>query len=420
MKFEITNFFNEYFKTMHKLKPLLKNIYFRFFRFFGRIFFPVINSHTKLEDVGAEGLTSFKGYYDISPENENGLIFVYQCNNDSRSKAKNFKKITLAIYLSSNLKNPFRTKDTHAFNWQQGSRAYWLDDKRLIFNDYCAETDTYVAKIWNVPLDFVEKKIEFAVGSPLNKDSYLSINYKRLAALRPDYGYFAHSKIETLHLDYDEDGIWMVDIASGKGKLIYSLANIISSSKADFPEGTLHKLNHVMVSPDKKCCLVIHRYFLNNVRRGRLLMLSLEKNKIIEIPTGGIVSHYCWLDNNLAVGFMNDPEGKLKYFHIDTKSELLVDTDKLSLLKYGDGHPTHFDGRGFITDTYPDKWGIQRLIHICEDGKTECLAKFFHGIDYNGETRCDLHPVFCTNSRYLYFDSVFSGKRRLYRRKIIS
>ena len=32
---------------------------------------------------------------------------------------------------------------------------------------------------------------------------------------------------------------------------------------------------------------------------------------------------------------------------------------------------------------------------------------------YKGQTRCDLHPRFSADGRKVFFDSVYSGKRRL-------
>jgi len=404
------------------LKSILKTVYFRIFRFFGRVFFPAMKSPIPIETIGAEGVESFKGYYDVSPENDNGLIFVYESSNSTAEKPSSLEQITIAIYRSSDLTHSVCTTSTKAFNWQQGSRAYWLDGERLIFNDYCPDKEVYIAKIWNVVGDVIEKEIDFAVESQLGKNKYLSINFKRLAALRPDYGYFAHSLSLPLRSNHGEDGIWIVDIESGKGELVYSLDDIISTSSSSFSEETEHKLNHLMVSPDNKHCLVLHRYFAKGIRRGRLMLVLLDDKKIIEIPTGGIVSHYCWLSENTAVGYVNDASGILRYYHIDIASAALNGIGKLNELNDstdGDGHPTNVGGMGFVTDTYPNRWGIQKLIYCGRNGDTQALAWVSHGIKYCGESRCDLHPVFCAKSGYLYFDSVFSGKRRLYRRKLI-
>ncbi len=425
MTFDIRKFeklVSRYLIGSPALKSILKRVYFRIFRFFGRVFFRAMKSPIHIETIGAEGVESFKGYYDVSPENDNGLIFVYESSKSTVEKPASLEQITIAIYRGSDLTHSVCTISTKAFNWQQGSRAYWLDGERLIFNDYCPDKEIYIAKIWNVVGDVIEKEIDFAVESKLDKNKYLSINFKRLAALRPDYGYFAHSLSLPLRSNHGDDGIWIVDIESGKGELIYSLDDIISTSSSSFSEETEHKLNHLMVSPDNKHCLVVHRYFANGIRRGRLMLVLLDERKIIEIPTGGIVSHYCWLSADVAVGYVNDASGILRYYHIDIASASLNGISKLNELNDlsdGDGHPTNVGGMRFVADTYPNRWGIQKLIYCGRNGETQTLASMSHGIKYGGESRCDLHPAFCAKSGYLYFDSVFSGKRRLYRRKLI-
>jgi hypothetical protein len=86
--------------------------------------------------------------------------------------------------------------------------------------------------------------------------------------------------------------------------------------------------------------------------------------------------------------------------------------DTLPLL--GDGHP-HYEHGLMIFDTYPDRTGMQSLFsyHIASD-ELNLLGQFRHSRGFYGETRCDLHPRLAGNGRYLFFDSVFSGRRQLH------
>jgi hypothetical protein len=401
-------------KRFPLLKTITKHSYFVFFGFVGRWF--VGNSLPQgLQEIGEIGCESFKGYYDVSPENEVGLIFVYSTEDDTRKSPCNFTSLSIAIYESSNLKKALVCRSTRAFNWQQGSRAHWIDSERLIYNDFCTASYSYVSKVWNVRDDKIEKVISRPIESRLNRQEFLSLNFERIASLRPDYGYFAHSHSEATS-SLEQDGIWKVDIRSGKSELLYSIAEILKADDAQYPEGTEHKLNHLMVSPNGDKCLAVHRYFNGAVRQGRMLLLSMDVNDIVVLPTGKVVSHYCWINNSESIAFVDNDMGNLKYYRLNVDDQTLRSIESLSSL--GDGHPTPLTGNEYITDTYPNRWGYQKLLQINGDEKPVELGSFEHKADYNGESRCDLHPVFCSHSGFLYFDSLLSKKRRLYRMKI--
>ena len=408
---KLEQFFARSLKRFPYLKAIIKNSYFVFFGFFGRWF--VSNSLPKgLQEIGETNHETFKGYYDVCPENQAGLIFVYSTEDDTRKSPRNFSNLSIKIYDSSNLKKPLLQRSTRAFNWQQGSRAHWIDDERLIYNDFCFRSNSYISKIWNVRENKIEKFFKLPIQSRLNKHEFLSLNFERIASLRPDYGYFVHSHSD-IRCSLEQDGIWKVDIRSGKSKLIYSISEILDVDDTQYPDGTEHKLNHLMVSPGGDKCLAIHRYFNGSVRQGSMLLLSMDVKRIIVLPTGKVVSHYCWINNSEVIAFIDNDNGVLSYYLLNVDDQSLKSIKSLSNL--GDGHPTPLSGNDYITDTYPNRWGYQKLIRVKSDEKPVELGSFKHKADYSGESRCDLHPVFCSHSGFLYFDSVLSGKRKLYR-----
>jgi hypothetical protein len=131
-----------------------------------------------------------------------------------------------------------------------------------------------------------------------------------------------------------------------------------------------------------------------------------------------MVSHYFWVDDKTLLCYMRGPGKKDAYW--------LVDIDSVSFEHFagldglGDGHP-HVHGDWFIADTYPNKSRMQQLNLInWKTGEVKNLGEFFHGFEFKGETRCDLHPRFSPCGKKVYFDSVFSGKRRLYKMDLVS
>ena len=418
MPFNIKTFVKNKLTAHPKIYSTISDLNFRLFRILGVIFFKNIDSSSDIETIGSSGFESFKGYYDVSPENSDGLIFVYETQDSTIREPHHYEYITICIYDSSDLRRPIRSRSTQAFNWQQGSRAYWIDNRRLVYNDYCEKTDAYVAKVWDVLDDVIERSFQFAVESQIDDIRYISISFKRLAVMRPDYGYFAHSKSSELAFDDDNDGLWIVNTGSGESLLKYSISDIIRSSSLKFPEGTQHKLNHALVSPDKKRSLLVHRYYINGIRRSRLLVVQLDTEHIIEIPAGESICHYCWLSNDLAIGYLMNLEGILGYYYIYIGSQELRSVHDISGLPAVDGHPVNIGELKFVTDSYPDKWGRQKLYQLDDNRNIKVIGSFLHGIKYMGESRCDLHPAFSHDSGYLYFDSVYSGKRRAYRLRL--
>jgi hypothetical protein len=106
------------------------------------------------------------------------------------------------------------------------------------------------------------------------------------------------------------------------------------------------------------------------------------------------------------------------YWIVDVNKGTFSPCLQSELAKYGDGHP-HVYGDWFVTDSYPNKARMQNLL-LCNWKTNEVreLGEFFHSFDFQGESRCDLHPRFSPDGRAVFFDSVFSGKRKLYRMEL--
>ena len=68
----------------------------------------------------------------------------------------------------------------------------------------------------------------------------------------------------------------------------------------------------------------------------------------------------------------------------------------------------------FVSDTYPDRNAYRRL-YLCDGatGATRGLAAFHSPIALRGETRCDLHPRWSPNGRFIAVDSAHAGHRAI-------
>ncbi|MFW6046860.1 MAG: hypothetical protein ACOCP4_03610, partial [Candidatus Woesearchaeota archaeon] len=210
-------------KTKLKNSPLFTLlIYLRYFvkRYFIRreIRSFKLAKGIKLKAVD-KGITFF-GYYNISPSNSNGDILYLKVNQEN-------VRGSLVEPASIMLKNAngaiSKITETKAWNWQQGCMLQWhpSNNNQIIFNDYDAENDRYISKV----IDSTGKVLKI-YDKPVNNVSKtgryaLSLNYDRLAVMRPDYGYFNRNNSPLP--DNKNDGIWHIDLNTGQTKLIITL-----------------------------------------------------------------------------------------------------------------------------------------------------------------------------------------------------
>lgn len=304
---------------------------------------------------------------------------------------------------------------TGAYNWQQGCRVHWLNDELFILNDFNEKNQKYVARVFSVPNLREVKRFDYPVQDSFGTDYFLSINYRRIDTLRPDYGYRNLPKMSDTELKrLDDDGIWKIDYETGESKLLYSLKQIAAFGVKQINKDVYHKVNHLMINKSGDKFIFIHRYLKKNVRFDRLLLADVQGNLLKVLADNGMVSHCCWLNENTVFAYLRGIDDIDAYYSIDIHTGKMTLFDNTLFRKYGDGHPSS-NGRFILSDSYPDKALHQHLfLYDIESGESKELGSFFHGLSYNEETRCDLHPRLSPDAKRVFFDSVCHGKRQLY------
>ena len=372
------------------------------------------NAVAELERFGPESHESFFGYYDKSPANSKGEVLVNVADTDTSQLPSAEQSVQLLVVSATN--DQLFSVPVRAYNWQQGCRAHWLTDDLFIFNDFDQEERHYVSRVYSLAEQRQIRQFAYPVQDSSGTDYFLSLNYRRLMALRPDYGYRNLPALTSSALsDLKNDGIWRVDYESGKARLLVSLEDACElSPRPEFAQA-VHKLNHVMISPSGRQFIVMHRYLIGQRRFDRLLLVDAATGSLTLLSDYGMVSHCFWVDEETVLGYMRGPGDKDGYWLINTQSGIFAVFEHDKLAGYGDGHP-HVNGDWLVTDTYPDKARMQHLL-LCNwrTGEVRELGEFYHGFGYSGESRCDLHPRLSPDGQSVFFDSVFSGKRHLYR-----
>lgn len=367
--------------------------------------------------IGPRSSESFFGYYDHCPENGQGLILVNLSTRRSSVRPGLEQEVTIAVIDPAvSLQGAVLEVPLSAYNWQQGARAQWLSDDVFLFNDHESGHPDYVARAWSVSEARELVRFERPVQDAFGQKFFLSINYRRLMALRPDYGYRNLHPLSQPELrELDGDGIWRVEFDSGQSRLLVPLQSVVDKGwRKDF-EQAFHKVNHVSISPSGEKCMFLHRWFLNGRRHDRLMIADCHSGELVVLADHDMVSHCFWVQEGLVLGFLRGPDGSDNYWLIDATTGEFRRLDRGPLQGVGDGHP-HVVGDWFVTDTYPDKARMQHLFLVnWRTGEVKELGEFFHGFEFDGECRCDLHPRLSLDAQRVYFDSVFSGKRSLYR-----
>ena len=73
------------------------------------------------------------------------------------------------------------------------------------------------------------------------------------------------------------------------------------------------------------------------------------------------------------------------------------------------------DGTKLLADSYPDGEGVQHLALIdVASGEMEWIGHFNHNPEkpWVVDTRCDRHPRWSRDGRYITVDSIHDGKHR--------
>lgn len=369
----------------------------------------------------------FFGYYDKSPWDITDRYVLCLRAKDTWSDVSPKEKADIIIIDTKkkcNEKGRIRKlAETRAWNVQQACMLQWLGSdyqSKIIYNDY------RYGKLVAVILDIKSGK-EKIVDMPVYTVSAdgkmaLTLDFSRLYNLRPGYGYYnVEEKTKGIGLP-DSTAIWRIDLESGVITPLLSYRDFYEFQPRSEMTGsnTVHKVNHLMLSPDGKRFMVLYRWFNGQRKYTRLITCDIDGSDMYLLSDDDMVSHCYWKNNKSILAFENKKgSGTGYYLMLDKTQKYMHCWSQLS----GDGHPSYSpDGNLIVTDSYPDRSRVQYLRIM--DGKNErnsdirVVAKVFSPFKYDNDTRCDLHPRWNHAGDTICFDTVFEGHRGLYSVKI--
>jgi len=350
----------------------------------------------------------FFGYYDKSPWSSDMKRAVFhRCDGE---------KITVMVVDQKDRKQ-YSIGDSDTWNWQQGSMAQWLQvdsSNTVVFN--VAEEKVFGCRVVRLT-DDVDRFIPWPIQA-LHPSGYeaLTLNYIRLSLLLPYYGYSAKARNFSPTQDLDQDGIWRVDLDKGSGILLFSLTELAVRKPISEMEGAEHKVNHLIYSPSGTSFVFLHRFIGVSGRFSRLYVANSDGSSLRLLMDDRIVSHYHWQDDNHVLVWGHSRKRGYHYYLVNILTGETEIIGKTLLDRYGDGHCSFSpDRRWIVTDTYPDRARHQRLLlYDTHSKKCVTVGRFFSPWSFANSYRCDLHPRWSPDGRWISIDSAHEGIRRTY------
>lgn len=401
--------------------PFIKKVIKRCYQLAMYAISPKIKSEGNIVKVSPESPGEyFFGYYDKSPWDASGRYMLCMRANDTWSEPD--PKSSLEILLLDMCNKGFYRKLATPLTWnvQQGCMAQWIGpdfSKHIIYNDlrdgkYCSvvlDVNTGKERVLHMPVYTVSADGRTA----------LSLDFSRLHNLRLGYGYAAlPEKTKNVALP-DTTCIWKMDIETGEVTELLKYTDFAKFQPRSemLVEGSVHKVNHIMLSPNGKRFMVLYRWFVGSRKYTRLITCNVDGTDMYVLNDDDMVSHCFWKDDEHIIAFENKKEGGPGYYLMKDKTQ---ECQHLWPQLNGDGHPSYCptDNHLVVTDSYPNRArvaDVKLLKDTDPEGKEmKVIAKVFAPFKYDNDTRCDLHPRWKRDGSAVCFDSVFEGHRGLY------
>lgn len=368
----------------------------------------------------------FFGYYDKSPwDITDRYVLCLRANNTWSDVSPREKAEILLIDTEKDENSQERIKviaETNSWNVQQGCMLQWLGpdySSNILYND--CRNGKYISVILNIKT-MNEKIIPAPVYTVSSDGKFaLTLDFSRLYNLRPGYGYYnVPETTKDIPLP-DAAAIWKVSLETGEVTELLKYKDFAEfQPRHEMKEkGTVHKVNHLMLSPNNKRFMVLYRWFKGERKYTRLITCNIDGSDMYVLSDDDMVSHCFWKDDTHIIAFENKKTSGTGYYLMKDKTQEYI---HCWAEMTGDGHPSFSpDGKLVVTDTYPNRSRISSIKIMDGDvAKNEVneVAKVFSPFKYDNDTRCDLHPRWNHGSNKISFDSVFEGHRGLYEVKL--
>lgn len=366
----------------------------------------------------------FFGYYDKSPWDASMRYMICMRAKDTWSNPDPIGKADICLlnlnFDSNNERYCKRIATTHTWNVQQGCMAQWLGPdfkSHILYNDM--RDGKYCSVILNI--DTMEERVLPMPCYTVSVDgkTALSLDFSRLHSLRLGYGYAELPEVTKGVALPDTIAIWKMDIETGEVTELLKYTDFANFQLRPemLEKGSVHKVNHLMLSPNGKRFMVLYRWFCGQRKYTRLVTCNVDGTGMYVLSDDDMVSHCYWKNDEEIIAFERKKEWGPGYYLMKDKTQ---EWQHLWGQLSNDGHPSYCptDSSLVVTDSYPNRArvaDIKLLRDTDSDAKDmKVIARVFAPFKYDNDTRCDLHPRWRQDGKAVCFDSIFEGHRGLY------
>ncbi len=374
------------------------------------------------DNVSIRAVTSgpkhhFFGYYDRTPWSASGRYMLGMETGFMGRPPRPGETATVGLIDTAEGDAWEPLAETSAWHWQLGAMLQWMPpvpERHIIYNDrregrfVCVVRDAFGEQERVLP------RPVYAL-SPDGRWA-LSLNFARLAEMRPGYGYNGLADPWGGHRHPAEDGVWHMDLDSGDCRLVLSLEQASRLRPKPSMPSAVHWFNHVQISPAGARFAVLHRWKTPG-RDGwetRMLAAAPDGSDLRIVADDGKVSHYDWRDDGSILVWCRQRELGERYFLFDLAEGTRRNVGEGVLDR--DGHCSWSpDRRWILTDTYPDEERMRTLILYNPGERRRVDVGRFHAPpELVGPVRCDLHPRWSRDGHRVCVDSAHEGTRQMY------
>jgi hypothetical protein len=396
--------------------------------------------------VLTSGSSHFFGFHDLTPWNAASDELVCLRTEISEDHVPTHSEAADVVVIEEATGTETVVGKTRAWNWQKGARQRWLPalGRRVIA--YNAETATgFECRI--VDLEAGQTRtLPVALYDLCDHAGFgLALNFRRLVKCQPGYGYDHPSALPSV--DYERDGIFRVDLATGEIRLVLSLADFLRARGMDPALGE-HYFTHLQISPDGQRCVFMHRCFLPSGGLVNQFIVMRTDGSDARVLLDDKMSHFDWADNERVLVWCrkNSAIKKLKeskllalarvLYRLSRKIRMnavrqglynesfrLIDvrTGESTAVGKGtlpeDGHPQvnpRHPGL-WVNDTYPNPEHVQTLMlyHQPTDRRINLVRLPTQPSIQETCWRCDFHPRWHPGGERVCVDSAHLGRRQL-------
>jgi len=290
---------------------------------------------------------------------------------------------------------------SRGWNPQQGTMFYWnprAADTQLIFNDRDVKTNRVFAVLYDISKrkrvkEYRYDDTPFGNGGVAQKGGYfLGINYGRMARLRPVTGYPGAYDWNPQTAAPDNDGIFVVEINSGKKRLLVSfrqLAEMIAPKRPDVASKQLF-INHTLWNRDDNRIYFYVRGDFDKQDRINVPFTIHPNGSGLTMHTQFIGGHPEWEFGSRVIG---DVGGKQVIYDVD-KKEIVEQIGTPEILPSPGGDiALSPDGKWFVNGFLKGRENFYVFIRRADS--THLRTRGLPVDHWSGDLRCD--PAPCWN-----------------------